>query len=69
MNRRSLTHHTFPFDANIVLLGLAWRSVDHRELVSIEETLATGHAIQFALVRPARVRDPTIEEKRTILDD
>lgn len=69
MDRGSLTHHTFPFDADVVFLGLARRSVDHRELVPVEETLAPWHAIQFALVRAACVRDPTAGRKKIILRD
>lgn len=57
-----LTHHAFAFDTDVVLLHLAWRPVYHHQFVSVEETLASWHAIQFALVRPARVRNPTAND-------
>lgn len=62
VNRGSLTHHAFPSDTDVVLLGLAWRPVDHHLPVLVEETLAARHAIQIALVRPAGVRDPTAND-------
>lgn len=56
------THHTFASDANVVLLGFAWRPIDHHLPVPVEETLAARHAIQFALVRPTGVWDPTAND-------
>lgn len=62
VNRGSLTHHAFASDTDVVLLDLAWRPVDHHLFVPVEETLAARHAIQFALVRPAGVRNPTAND-------
>jgi len=60
----SSTHHAFALHADVVLLGFAGRAVDHGDFVPVEKSLATRHAIQFALVRTAGVRDPTAGETK-----
>lgn len=67
MMLRLTTHHTFALDANVILFGFTWSAVDHGDFVSVEKSLATRHAIQFALIGTSGVRNPTAENKKYCL--
>lgn len=61
---RYTTHHTSALDANIVLFRFAWSAVDHGDFVPVEKSLASWHAIQFALIGTSGVWNPTMKKKK-----
>lgn len=52
--------HTFTLNANVVLVDIARRAIDHTFPVSVKESFTSRHAIKLALVMPSRVWYPII---------